>query len=713
MTDTVKLLQDLRRRRVFRLAGLYIVGAWIVIEFASVFFPAWGIPDTALRYLFIAAALLFPVALVFAWIFDITSEGIVRTSKAGPEVSDDLTLTRTDYGILAALAAVAVMVVLGSLQQVADETLEQPVEEAAARIENSIAVLPFANLDPNPETGYFSDGVTEEILHRLSSTRALHVLGRNSSFALRDSSHGPAQVSKLLGVAFLLDGSIRRDGNFVRVTARLLDQSGLQVWSQSFDRELKGIFAIQSEIAGTVASRIVDEIISTDGRTERRSTNNLEAYDEYLLGMTIAHARTDNWHERSETAFRNALALDPEFAPAYAGLVYSLVVMRGFDEARWNDALDAAKRSLELDPDLAEGHAILGLLESNLGMGDARSGEQHLRRALELNPSLSDAYNWLALLLGMQRRFDESERLMAQGFVIDPLFPTITVNHAAGLSNRGELGRARRAIERLEQLPEPPRMALGVLSGILYEWGRYAEVIGLGPGPLPYKAISYELLGVRDASDQERESLKAMDLARYFTVSRLTLHARGKHADAVKLNESMNAEFGVGYEELSFDDLSPAIIDLALSGDHEKATELFESLANGRPAVLVENVFATEGQDVLNALAYAYRETGNNLRADEILNYKDLSIARMEPLRSPHFLEPMALNAALRGDNDEAYELLSRAVDLGWANYYMAINDPRWGDALSQPRFRQLLERVKDNIAHQKAEVESMLAERE
>jgi TolB-like protein len=216
---------------VFRLAGVYIVGAWVAIEVSSVFFPAWGIPDTALRYLFIAAALLFPVALIFSWVFDITSQGIVRTEPAVPGEHVDLSLRRGDWILLSALGVIAIAVLYGSLQRVADEALLEPIAEVVERIENSIAVLPFTNLDPNPDTGYFSDGVSEEILHRLSATRALHVLGWASAKILGQSEVAPAEISERLGVEYLLHGSIRRDGDFVRVTARLMDRSGLQVWS--------------------------------------------------------------------------------------------------------------------------------------------------------------------------------------------------------------------------------------------------------------------------------------------------------------------------------------------------------------------------------------------------------------------------------------------------------------------------------------------------
>ncbi len=196
----MKLLQELRRRRVFRLAGLYIVGAWVVIEVSSVFFPAWGIPDTALRYLFIAATVLFPVALVFAWVFDITPHGIVRTEPLDSTDNVDLSLRRSDYAILIALLTIGVVVLYSSFGKIQEEIGDSV--QALERRANSIAVLPFANLDTNPDTGYFSDGVTEEILHRLSTLGVVHVLASTSSFAFRDSDRSPAQISEALGVSY-------------------------------------------------------------------------------------------------------------------------------------------------------------------------------------------------------------------------------------------------------------------------------------------------------------------------------------------------------------------------------------------------------------------------------------------------------------------------------------------------------------------------------
>lgn len=705
----MKLWTELRRRRVFRLAGLYMVGAWLVIEVSSVFFPAWGIPDTALRYLFVAAALLFPVAIVFAWIFDITPAGIIRTKEAGPAESVDTSLKKTDYAVLGALAVIAASVIYGSLQQVADETHQEAPSETEARVENSIAVLPFSNLDANPDTGYFSDGVTEEILHRLSATRALHVLGRTSSFAFRDTQEGPAQISELLGVEYLLHGSIRRDGDWVRVTARLMDEAGLQVWSQTFDRKLEAIFVIQSEIASSVVSQIVREIVSSGGMSAASTTSNMDAYNEYLVGKTLIRTRTPGWREPSQAAFLKAIELDPDFAPAYAGYAYSLMVMAS-DQApeRVEPALAAAKRSLELNADLAEGHAMLGFMEGFAGTGNPGEWEQRLRRAIELDPALSDAYNWLFILLQDAGRLAEADAVLEQAYWVDPLFPTIAANYAnLILANRGDYEGAMRVLEPFTRLPQLSNAIRSALVEVNAGFGRFAAAIRHAGGA--EAPVLFEVLGLSDIA-----AAQLADLGEMWPYGR-TMHWRDYlqvRGEYVQRWERF-AEF-INEHDFVFSEIDPlhqglVIETQALGGDFRGAITRFEGMGDGDPYAAMEDIPVLLVPEVLNAIGFAYLQTGDEAAARSVLSYRTQRLLHFEPWLSPVILGPMALNAALLGDTDLAYERLSLAVEKGWADYYRAINDPRWGGLLAEPRFAELLERVREYVEAQRAEVQAML----
>jgi len=456
------------------MAGFYVVGAWLIIQVADVFFPAWGLPETALRFLIVATILCFPIAVVFSWTFDVTTSGIVKTEPADPGEIFDNSLKRTDYIVLAALLAIGAAIVLGSLQKIVEEVDETVA--AAAKIANSVAVLPFVDLDTNPDTGYFSDGVTEEILHRLSSLKALHILSRTSSFAFRDSNVGPARISEILGVRYLLHGSVRRDNNFVRVTARLIDDTGYQVWSETFDRELEGIFAIQSEIASTVASRIEHEIIPPAELPAGRTTTNMEAFDAYLVGRSFVNSRTVGWQDDATAAFEEAIRLDENYAPPYAGLAAVLSISSADWDADRESAVRAAQTAIELDSELAEGHATLGLILLNDAHQfgnteiELERAERSLRRALELDPSLSIAYNWLSAVLRQQDRYDEAKAVQERGLLVDPLNPILSANMAARLTGLGERERAEQLLLRLTHLPDPPggRLHLVVDALLLY-----------------------------------------------------------------------------------------------------------------------------------------------------------------------------------------------------------------------------------------------------
>jgi len=724
----MKLFHDLRRRRVFRLAGLYIVGAWIVIEVSSVFFPAWGIPDTALRYLFIAAALLFPVALVFSWVFDITSEGIVRTKAAAPGEDIDLALQRSDYAILAALAVVGVAILAGSFQKIAEEIETQPALNAVVqRVENSIAVLPFANLDTNPDTGYFSDGVTEEILHRLSATRALHVFGSTSSFAFRNSEDSPAQISEILGVEYLLHGSIRRDNNVVRITARLLDQNGLQVWSQTFDRKLEAIFVIQTQIASMVASEIINEIVPLQALPAGRTTTNMAAYNEYLAGRASFDARAEGWRERAIIAFRNAIELDPGFAPPHAMLALALTVNseRG---PRWEEGKQLAEKALELDPELAEAHAALGLML----MAKNRLAESALsyRKALQLDASLGFAYNTLSIALRRMGRHEEAQAIVQEGVAVDPLNPPLVTSAAVFESNAGDFERAEQLLLRLASLPQPPPIAFDELGRLYDSWGRFSKgvanakrlalllaSIGESP-PLEILAWTYGNLGMTEDADywaellrdDEPDGLATLDFT--FNLLRTRDAESELGADLLRL---------VNQTEFRLDEHGPwtlaelGLVNIQL-GNFEKGSQqlelgvrLYQAEINGTEPANRIDVAAIRGDPtdwiyVIHILANAWQQIGRNDEAEAIL----------QDLTSEFGLEDHALHQALLGNTDAALHILQTMTGSGWSTnygpgkYYEIVNDPVWAETIEAPEFQELLAGMKDEVDRQRAIVEAV-----
>jgi TolB-like protein/tetratricopeptide (TPR) repeat protein len=715
------------------MVGFYVVGAWLVIQVADVFFPAWGLPETALRFLIIALILCFPIALIFSWTFDITTSGIVKTEPAEAGEIFDNSLKRTDYFVLVALLSIGAAIVFSSLQRIVEE-----VDDAVAvaeKIDNSVAVLPFANLDTNPETGYFSDGVTEEILHRLSSIKALHILSRTSSFAFRNSNEGPARISELLGVRYLLHGSVRRDNNFVRVTARLIDDTGYQVWSETFDRKLEGIFAIQSEIANTVASRIERQIIPLAELPAGRTTTNMEAYDAYLVGRSFLNARTTaGWRQKAFAAFEEAIRLDENYAPPYAGLAMALELDYFNDDrvAARESAVRAAETAIKLDPELAEGHAALGLIlmDDAITFGDTENklerAERSLRRALDLDPTLSNAYNWLSITLFNQGRYEEANAVQEQGLLVDPLSPVLTYNIARQLKRLGERERAEQLLLRLTYLPDPPGAAyLGMVelyrdtghidkslqwakeaALIFYDWPPVADIVaglyeylgltedadnwmadGLGHTPQPAdrfisKAIQFQrrgdLAGMRAEIDKLRTALGS-------DIDGLQIFHTAVYAAANIYVENFNA--GIDALEKAFD---------------------LESLSK------VNELKSLEELESLHLLAYAYQKVGRIDEANVLLTqlHEQLNtyvVERNMDFGPLHHL--FAQNFGLRGDFDAAADALEAAIKAGWLRHIWVMNDPTWAETITHPRIARMLDDVKVELERQRALVEQADAE--
>ncbi len=436
-----RFLSALRHRRVLRAAVAYAIVAAAVVEFTDIVTPALGLPEGLLRAVIIAALAGFPLVIVLAWFFDLTAGGVVRGTST-PETSSS---RRTQLFSIMLIGLLATAVVYLSYR-LYWESQDQPGFERGM----SIAVLPFSSISAKaePETAYFSDGVAEEILNALSKVEGLRVAARTSSFAFRE--YDVRDVGEALDVSVVLEGTVRRAGDQLRISAQLVDTgSGFQLWSDVYNHELQDVFQIQEEIAHAIVKALRLELLGATGtRLVTPGTDSTQAYDKYLEGRNVLQARTPSAAQKAISIFGEALEFDPSYAQAYAGLADSWILLREVGNLSLLEATQqshaAITKALQLNAALPEAQASLGLCV--LGGGAITEAGRQFQKAIELDPEYSDGYLLRANLLRDQGYLAEATRVYNQALALDPFNPAIIENMALLFAFQG---RFDTAIEQL------------------------------------------------------------------------------------------------------------------------------------------------------------------------------------------------------------------------------------------------------------------------
>ncbi len=416
------LVTELKRRKVFKVAAAYLVVGWLLIQVAATVAPQLNLPEWAPRLITFTILLGFPIVLVMAWIFDVTPEGIkVDASRAGSKR-------------MFVVAAVMTALSLGwYFHRQAQPTAVAAAPRAAATptaSERSIAVMPFLNMSSDKDQDYFSDGMTEEILNALAKVPKLEVTARTSVFSLKGQNHDVRELGKMLGVAYLLEGSVRKAGNEVRITAQLIrTDNGFHLWSETYDRKLENVFALQAELAGAIAQALQLPLGmgGSDGLVSERSTDP-QAYALYLQARAGFRARGDGV-KKSIELYREAIKHAPKFAPAWAGLASSLAVLpwyvpeteKAAAAASMQEAEAAGKQALALSPDLPQAHTALAAIYSF--QWQWALAEQHFKRALALAPNDPELLHQYADWLGAVGRSEEALAAASKAVELDPLAP--------------------------------------------------------------------------------------------------------------------------------------------------------------------------------------------------------------------------------------------------------------------------------------------------
>jgi TolB-like protein/Flp pilus assembly protein TadD len=479
--------KHLRMRRVFHTGAIYAIGAWLVLQVAQTVFPALGVPDWGIRFVIIATLAGLPLAVVFAWIYQVTPHGIVRHSGAS-DSNDDVALRKGDYAIIGGLLIALTVIGYYALHRLADVS-NQATSSALIPGQHecdsgicAIAVLPLANLSGNPGEEYFADGITEALISRLARIESLRVISHTTVMQYKKAPKPLPEIAAELGVDAVLAGAVLREKGRIRISLQLI-QVPIEhhLWTYETERPLQDTLVLQSELAQGIAQEI--SIRTTDEQQQRLTLSrpvDPEAFDAYLRGRDLWRRRdlptkTIKWLER-------AVSLDPDFAPAWAALADAYITAWNWAVIPIDEGLPkakaAAERALVLDPAFAEAHTSLASILWDTGQ--LAAAEDHFAQAIRLNPSYSLARQWYAeFLSNTAGRFDEA---LVQAEAARRLDPLLLSTNATLASVEIYAGRYEQARERLRDLlkmnPEHP-WSYALLAELEVRVGHYAEALDL------------------------------------------------------------------------------------------------------------------------------------------------------------------------------------------------------------------------------------------
>ncbi len=466
---------ELKRRNVYKVAIAYAVVAWLLMQIATQVFPFFDIPNWAVRLVVLVIIIGFPIALIIAWAFELTPEGLKRT-----EFADELPKksVRSRAWIYVVIVAGAISVSLFFLARYTAPNKQVGPTELSGK---SLAVLPFTNLSGNPENAYFAAGIQDEIVTRLAKITELKVISCTSTKRFKSAPDDLRAIAKELGVANIMEGSVQRSADAVRVNVQLIKaENDAHLWAETFDRKLTDIFKIETEIAKTVAETLQAKLSGSEQHAiAARPTENTEAYELYLKGRFFWDKRTGENLKRSIDYFNQATAADPNYALAYVGLADCYLLLEDYGGAPANETYPKAKafaqRALQLDDSLAEAHTSLAYVYSNLWQWE--QAEEEFKRAITLDPNYPTAHHWYSLYLLDLGRIDEAMAEIKRAHELDPLSLIIgtTLNYA--YFAEGDVNSSITQCKRVIDLdPSFPRAHEYLGLGYLAQ-GRYPEAI--------------------------------------------------------------------------------------------------------------------------------------------------------------------------------------------------------------------------------------------
>jgi len=701
----MSLFAELKRRNVFKVGAAYVVMAWLLAQVVDVFLDNFGAPEWVIKTVLLLLVAGFPLALFFAWAFELTPEGI----KKEKDVDRSQSITREtgrklDFLIIGILVIALAYFALDKFVLTTGDTApgSAAVTETAPTDEKSIAVLPFVNMSDDAGNEYFSDGISEEILNALAKVPELQVAGRTSSFAFKGENQDLRKIGEALGVNNILEGSVRKAGDKVRITAQLIRvDNGFHLWSESYDRKLTDVFAIQDEIANAILTQLKAKLVGGEARAVVATRTDSKAYDLYLLAKQRMYERARLPLEAAAKLLDEAIATDPGYAPAYAqrGIVAELLSETQYGTIPQAQALTQARlfidQALRLDPELAEGWAALGLLYQSQPGAQQKSIEA-LERALAINPGLIDAGNWLNNAYIATAQPARSLQLLEDIVRRDPLYKPGVGNLMSMYLTMGQRDKARELVEKTRPFI-PQDATILWMDAAMKSWdGEVADSL-----PIIEEAVRQYPQDRVYRIQMSRALLETYQYERvaeegYWLVKVDALRHLGRIEEASLLAQQWAAQGEIG----------PYLYLLNATGQSDVLIRYLEERWPDLGAF--ETDFRASGYfgyGEMIDIALAYRRAGQQAKFDDAMARVRLAHDSLaaQGLKNRIFFTNEACYFALAGKRQEALKFLAAAVDDG-AVFSRRITDdlPYFADLESDPEFQAIQARMIEHVARER-----------
>jgi TolB-like protein/Tfp pilus assembly protein PilF len=730
-----QFFQELKRRKVDRVVIAYVAVAWLVLQVAEMLLPVYGFTDVAIRNFVAVLGIGLIVTSILSWSFEWTPEGIFRDSAAKPVPSDKRRNTKgLDRFIIAALTAAVAFFAIDKfvLDPARDaQEIEAAAEQAradalAARKDQSVAVLPFANRSNGDDDIYFVDGIHDDILNQLARIDALSVTSRTSVEQYRDTTQTIPEIGAELGVTAILEGGVQRAGDRVRINVQLINAANDDhLWAETYERELTAanIFSVQADISTKVADALRVALLPDERiMLAKAPTESYEAYDLYLLGRYHWNQRTNESIDLAQQYFEQAIEADPEFVLALSGLADSYVFQAVYGTRPGDEVFPLARevidRAIALDDESSEVWASLGLLNRNRLQYTA--ADDAFRRAIDLDDKNSSAWFWYAQSLWRQHRYADALAAGQTAYALEPM--SYVFNRRLGTVYRlmGDFEMSRQHLRRAAQVAPSQSFTSFVPIMFSYYWsGEYFRAIEdartfLATTPNDLGAIDVIVRSSLDLSDVQQAEVwtaQGYSIAKHFRIGFLVFLARNDYRSAISyleetleiqqphrhlpvLYELFRAHLNAGDEAIAREYLNE-FVDAQQGRIEVEPRDSFQLVA-----MTIATYWIQYGDDTLS-------ETDRGRELAEEVRSKMTALKDQGWLHPQMFVSLAAANASL-GDHDAAFANLHEAIDSGYRNQESSLSDLPFDSLRDDPRFVEVMARINQYLADERVRLASI-----